>query len=435
MRWSLVLFSIVCGACDNPCEPGHLPDAPDAGPGEVRHGLSVVADGLDVAATSDGIACLGCGFVYYFDDALREQRRVGVGVAGVGKLAVGDDHTYVLEMADGLDPDFGDDTFRLPNFQLFALSRDGDELWRNDLGDGEAWIGDFAPVNDLGYLRSTPRTVPAGLVASPRGVVLHGAPLASMFDATQGRLLWTVVTGADGAGAVAPDAFSGLFVVGHGQTASGAPQAVLRHLDGDGNTTWTTTWDTTLAPPLTQGGEIVFTDATRAADGGLLVAGYFTTAALDAGGHTLQDPDHPSGGDFVNFVAALDVNGGTEWAVTAGHQSAAQYIDDLKIAAVSDGAVICGEYGGGGDQLGLPFSGGSIGAFVAHVTASGVNSAYSIGGMGAKHCLAIAAARDDSAIVTVETHPDFTGENEIRVGTRTFSAVGSNEFFVLNIAL
>jgi hypothetical protein len=434
MRWSLVLFPIVCGAC-SPCEPDHLPDAPDAGPGEVRHGLSVVTDGLDVAATSDGIACLGCGFVYYFDDGLREQRRVGVDVAGGGKLAVGDDRMYVLDRVDGQDPDFGDNTFRLPNFQLFALSRDGDELWRNDLGDGEAWTGEFAPLNDHGYLPGTPRTVPVAIAAGPHGVVLHGAPLASVFDAIQGRLRWTVVLDSNGDGAVAPDAASGLFVAGHEQTASGALQAVLRHLDGNGNPTWTTTWDTTLPPPLTHGGEIAFTDAVRSADGGLVVAGYFTTATLDAGGHTLQGPDSPSSGDFVNFVAALDSGGGTQWAYTVGHKTAAQYIENLKIAAVGDGAVICGEYAGGGDQLGLPFSGGSIGAFVAHVTAGGMTSAYSIGGMGAKHCLAITAARDGSAIVTVQTTPDFTGENEIRVGTRTFGAAGSNEFFLLNIAL
>jgi hypothetical protein len=435
MRWSLVLFPIVCGACDSPCEPGHLPAAPDAGPGEVRHGVSVVSDRLDVAATPGGIACLGCGFVYYFDDALREQRRVGVGLAGVGKLAVGDDQTYVLDIADGLDPDFGDDRFRLPNFQLFALSRDGDELWRNDLGDGEAWTGEFAPLHDLGYLQSVPRTIPAAIAASPRGVILHGAPLASVFDATQGRLLWTVPTDVDGSAAATPDTSGGLFVAGNEQAASGAPQAVLRHYDGNGNTIWTATWDTTLPPPLMNGGEIAFTDATRSADGGFLVAGYFTTATLDAGGHTLQGPDNPLGGDFVNFVAALDGSGATQWAFTVGHRIKTQYLERLKIAAVGDGAVICGDYGGGGDQLGLPFSGGSIGAFVAHVTASGAISAYSIGGMGAKSCPAIAAAPDGSAIVAVQTYPDFTGGNELRVGSRTFGAVASNEFFLLNIAL
>ncbi|HEX3477237.1 MAG TPA: hypothetical protein VHT91_19580 [Kofleriaceae bacterium] len=433
MRWSLVLLPIVCGACDSPCEPNHLPDAPNAGPGELRHGLSIVTYQLDVAATSGSIACLSCGFVYYFDDALREQSRAAAGVTGIGKLAVADGRTFVLDVADGLDPDFGDDTFRLPNFQLYALSREGDGLWRNDLGDGEAWTGDFAPVEQYGYLRRTPTSLPVAIAANSLGVFLHGAPLASAFDAAQGRLLWTVPTGVDDKAAVAPDASVGLFVAGHEQTASGAPQAVLRHLDSEGSTTWTATWGTTLPPPLTQGRDIAFTDATRSADSGLLVAGYFTTATLDAGGHTLQDPDNPASGATVNFVAALDANGATRWAYTVGHQIVNQYIRGLKIAAVGDGAVICGEYGGLGDQLGLAFSGGSVGAFVAHVTASGVISAYSIGGLGAKSCQAIAAAPDGSAIVTVQTIPDLA--NEIRIGTRTFAAAASSEFFLLNIAL
>ena len=435
MRWSLVLFAILCGACDSPCEPGHLPEAPDAGPGEARHGLSVVAPQLDVAATSGVVACLGCGFVFYFDDTLHEQRRVGVGVSGTSQLAVDHDLTYVLDIDYGQNPFFGDGTYRPPNFQLFALSGDGDELWRNDLGDGEAWTGQFAPLNDIGYIASVPTMIPVHIAASSFGAVVHGAPLASVFEPTRGELLWTIATDVDGTGVVAPDAPYGLFVAEPGQTASGVAQAVLRHLDGDGNPTWMVTWSTTLPPPLTQGGEIVFTNATRSADGGLLVTGYFTTATLDAGGQTLQGLDSSSGEDFVNFVAALDSHGATQWASTVGHKIGAEYVDDLKLAAVGDGAVICGEYGGGGDQLGLPLSGGSVGAFVAHVTANGVVSAYSIGGMGSKRCQAIAGAADGSAIVTVQTTSDVTGVNEIQVGSRTFTAVSPYEFFLLNIAL
>jgi hypothetical protein len=54
---------------------------------------------------------------------------------------------------------------------------------------------------------------------------------------------------------------------------------------------------------------------------------------------------------------------------------------------------------------------------------------------GGKSCTAIAAAPDGSAIVAVQTIAEFTGVNEIRIGTRTFAAAASNEFFLLNIAL
>jgi hypothetical protein len=54
------------------------------------------------------VACLTCETIFYFDGTLREQRRFGVPLAGVGQLAVGGDVTYVLDIDYGLDPDFGD---------------------------------------------------------------------------------------------------------------------------------------------------------------------------------------------------------------------------------------------------------------------------------------------------------------------------------------
>jgi hypothetical protein len=48
MRSFVLLTLLVCSACDSPCEPGRLRDAPDAGPGEVRHGFTIVGEDLDL---------------------------------------------------------------------------------------------------------------------------------------------------------------------------------------------------------------------------------------------------------------------------------------------------------------------------------------------------------------------------------------------------
>ncbi|HEX8113656.1 MAG TPA: hypothetical protein VF516_38255 [Kofleriaceae bacterium] len=429
----MVLVLVLCGACDRPCAADHLPDAPGAGPGEVRRGFVMVSNELDLAATSDGVACLSCDTIFYFDGALREQRRVAAALAGSGKLAAGNaavigEQTYVLDFDRGKDPDHGDDFYRAPNYQLFALSSSGEELWRNDLGDGEAWTGDLAPLGPIG-----PHRASVSIAAGPGGVALHGEPLGSLFD-TQGRIVWTTPT--DGYDAVVPDASYGLFVAGHGpNTAAGDPQAELRRLGSEGNLVWTATWSTTHTPPIVAGGEIVFTGAARTASGGFLVAGLFSTATLDTGGRILQGPNDPlPGDDFANFVAAIDNQGVTQWAYPVGGRKVNDgYVNLLQVAAVGDGAVICGDYGGS-NALGLPSPGTTIKAFVAHVQASGQIAAYPIQGTGELHCAGLATAPDGSAIVAVQSSHD-PGPGTLSIGSQTFSADAQDEFFVLNIAL
>src|SRR5260221_2804055 len=138
-RMRLALTVIVLSACtSSPCDLERLDDAPSAGPGELRHGFAV-GEATGLAPTANGVVCLTCGIMVYLDGAMTAQRRVDVAVAGAGTVAVGGDTTYVFDNDPGLDPDFGDDRYVPPHFQLVAVSASGDERWRNDLGDGEGW--------------------------------------------------------------------------------------------------------------------------------------------------------------------------------------------------------------------------------------------------------------------------------------------------------
>src|SRR4051812_39685647 len=184
LRMRSFLILAVCAACDRPCEPSRLPDVPDAGPGEVRHGLLLpvgLGNDLDLATTSDGVACLTCNTIFYLDGALREDRRVAAGLAGSGTLAIGmtaigGERTYVLDVDRGKDPDHGDDIYRLPNYQLFALSSPGGELGRTAPGEGGGGTGELAPLGP-----TAPRRAAASIAAGPAGVVVHGEPLGSLF--------------------------------------------------------------------------------------------------------------------------------------------------------------------------------------------------------------------------------------------------------------
>jgi hypothetical protein len=169
--------------------------------------------------------------------------------------------------------------------------------------------------------------------------------------------------------------------------------------------------------------------AVRTPDGGFLVAGTFDTATLDTGGPILQGPVDPGLGDLVNFVAAVDGNGVTRWAYRIGGRKVnGSYTLMEKLAAVGDGAVLCGEYAGA-DQLGLPPSPGtSFSAFVAHVPASGQIAAYPIQGDDLL-CASLAAGPAGSAVVAP------TGSGTVSVGSQTFSADARPAFFVLDIAL
>jgi hypothetical protein len=413
MRLAAAL-TLLCGCTSPPCALHRLDDAPDAAPGEVRHGFAI-GDRVDVAATATGIACLTCGAIHYFDGALSEQRRVGVDLAGSATLAVADDTTFVLARDFGQDPDLtGGD--RQPRVQLFALSATGQELWRNELGDGEAWSRGGTPA----------------ILAGPMSVVVHGEPLASVFRPTDGSLLWT--TPLAHGDALAADGAGGLFVaLGASALGPAMPQATLRHVRVDG-TSWMTTWGTTNPPPYS-GGEIAFADAEPDPDGGFVVAGEFTTATLDLYDQILRASDPyqgPFGVDRTTFVASVGGAGGTQWAAIVGRSGAAGRIHIRRIAAVSGGVVICGDYAGTG-QLGLPATDTAIDAFVARVDASGAITAHAIGGDGEQICEALVVGADGSATIVVQS--DHTGPGELHVGSQTFEERLQGQFYILQLAL
>jgi hypothetical protein len=417
----LILASVLLSACTNtPCALHRFDDAPAAGPGEVRHGFAF-DNVVDLVATPSGVACLSCGTLFNFDGALHEERHVGVDLDGTGKIAVTNHAAIVFDQDYSPEYDVFDDNYRPPHFQLFALSGSGDELWRKDFADGEAWTGNFPPVGLNG-----PQQVTPSVVAGPNVVIVYGIPLASVFDAASGRLMWATLT--QRGDALAADANVGLFHAS-GSVAGRPSQATLRHFGFDGGTVWTTTWSPVAPMPF---GEITFAGAARTANDGLVVAGEFTTPTLDLGGHILQSPTGPVGPNSASFVAALDDRGATKWAFAVGTKDPTGYVQTQKIAATRDGAVICGEYAGA-SQLGLPATDGRISAFVARVDASGAITAYPIAGS-AVFCQGLDVADDGGAIVMIASGSDL-GTTELRVGNRTFDHGPDTTYYVLNISL
>ena len=417
-------ISIALSACTGtPCKPVRLADAPDASPGEVRHGFAVDQEfGVTALSTAVGVACLTCGGAFYFDPAFVEQRRVGIALEGSGSLAIGGDTTFVLDRDFGENPETHGGDSRPPHYQLFALSASGHEIWRNDLGAGGPWAAFLAP------------DVIAGLAS----VVVYGEPVAAVFDPATGAQRWSTPIGHGDT--LAPDPAGGLLVASSAHTTTtAAPQATLRHLDAGGAVIWSTVWTATLtSPPI--GRDIIFDSAAPTASGGFLVTGEFSTATLDIGGSVLQGvtafvdgiPPH------VNFIASLDASGTTQWAFTLGKAGPEGYIEDLKVAALRDGAAVCGVDAGAG-QLGLPGTSGNINTFVLRIDAGGTITAHAISGGGEQRCAGLAAASDGSAIVTLESDPDYSTSHPsdvmVHVGSRSFTHGPHNEFYVLNIVL
>lgn len=408
MRVLASLVAVAAAACTGPpCQIDRLDDMPDAAPGEVRHGFALGQDAR-LSATATGIACLTCSGIYYFDPALTQQRHVAIDLNGSGELAIGGDTTFVFDRDPGLAADPGTPA----DYQLFALSASGRELWRQDFG---------APTEH--------RLNGPDLLASLHSVVIYDEVHASVYDPATGETRW--ITDYAPADALAPDATGGLFVaIGSSTLGPATPEATLRHVTAGGAPTSIVTWTTTNTPPAA-GGDVAFTSAAATADGGAIVAGRFTTATLELGALSLAALPLRGSIDGTRFVAALDAGGAVRWAVAVGTSDADGRVDIRRIAALGDGAVICGDYAGTG-QLGLPSTDAPGDAFIARIDPGGAITAHAIAGRGDQTCEALAIAGDGSATVVVHSVRD--GEaSALSVGRRVLDGGPEKSFYVLNL--
>jgi hypothetical protein len=405
-----ILVAAGAAACTGPpCQLDRFEDAPAAAPGQVRHGLAL-AQQADLSATATGVACLTCDGIYYFDPALSAQRHVAIDLAGTGELAVGGDTTFVCARDPGRGPEHP------AHFQLSALSEAGRPLWHRDFGTGEMWQG----------------AVGRQLLAGPSGAVLRGAALAAVFDPATGASRW--ITPVLPETTLAPDSKGGLFTaLGDSQLGPANAEGALFHLEGtSGALTWGVLWPTSNMAPAV-GGDLAFTGAAPGASGGVIVAGRFTTSALGIGNFELTITALPAHGsiDGTRFVAALDVAGRPLWGVAIGTSDASGRIDVQRIAALGDGAVICGDRAGAG-QLGLPATDATTDAFVARIDPDGAIAAHAISGDGDQTCEALAVAPDGSATIAVHSARG-PGGSELRVGGQIFDDGPEKTFYVLNL--
>ncbi|HEX3759383.1 MAG TPA: hypothetical protein VHW23_11785 [Kofleriaceae bacterium] len=406
MHARLLAPILAATACSGtPCQLDRLDDMPAAASGEVRHGLAL-AQNAGLSATATGVACLTCGGIYYFDAALTEQRYVALDLEGTGELAMGGDTSFVFDRDPG-------GAAGPAHYQLFALSATGRELWRDDLDTGAAWQGAVGPE----------------LLAGPGGPVIYGETVASAFDPATGAPRWTATI--QRGDALAPDAAGGLFIAtGASVLGPATPQVTLRHLAATGTADWTATW-TTGAPP-NGGGNVSFAAAAPTADGGLVVAGWFTTQTLELGDVHLAALPLNGAIDGTGFVAALDGTGEVRWAIAVGTSDGSGRISPRRIAALGDAAVLCGDRAGAG-QLGLAATDATTDAFVARVAAGGDVTAHAIGGDGDQTCEALAVAADGSATVTIHSARG-PGGSVLRVGSQSIDDGPEKTFYVLNLA-
>jgi hypothetical protein len=411
MRVLASLAAVAAAACTGPpCQLDRLDDMPAAAPGEVRHGFALGQD-AGLSASASGVACLTCSGIFYFDPALTEQRHVAIDLNGSGELAIGGDTTFVFDNDPGLPAGAGSGGTP-EHYQLFALSATGRELWRDDLGGATAWQGLNGP----------------DLLAGPHSVVIYDEQHASVFDPTTGAGNWTE---SDFGDALALDATGGLVIAsGSFELGPATPAATLRHVAPGGATTWTVTWTTTDTPPAV-GGDVAFTGVAPSAAGGAVVAGRFSTATLELGDLSLAALPLRGSVDGTRFVAALDAGGAVRWAVTAGKSDTDGSLDIRRIAALGDGAVICGDYAGAG-QLGLPATDATSDAFIARIDPDGTITAHAIAGDGDQTCEALAIAGDGSATITMHSARG-PGGSTLRVGSQIFDDGPEKSYYVLNL--
>jgi hypothetical protein len=387
-----------------PCEPERLDDAASAPPGEVRHGLTFGAvDMVNVIQTASGVACVTCGGILYFDQALREQRRVDVRLAGEPRdvlFATSGDTTIVL---DRDLPQWNDDPSPR-DFQLFALSAAGEELWRHDLGGGDEFLS--AP----------------GLVAGPASVVVVDRDGADVFDPASGALRYSIPV--EMFGQVTPDSSGGLFLSGSALSFDGRPaQTTVRRLDATGGQIWAATWTDAL-PPTNSDSFINCAAVAPTPDGGFIVAVSVTGPTLDLGERQLQG----SAPEDNLFMVALAADGAVEWTVALGNAAGSR----LLIVATPGGAILGGSYSGSNMGLGLPYA-DSPDAFVARVDRTGQVAAHAIGGSGYQGMAGLAAESDGSVnVLVLNTFDDGRG-GVMHIGNRTFDDTGGRQFYLLNI--
>lgn len=427
-RSAVCLLAVTACASSPPCQLVRFDDAPGAAPGEVRHAVAF-GQYADVTAAPDGVACLSCSTVFYFDAALREQRQLGVDVVDGSAIAVSGDATYVFNRDLGVSPDSNYDAYSRPaDVTLSAMDASGHQRWHEDFGDGEAWTSPATDVFDY--------VVVPEIFATSKTVVIYGEPLASVFRPSNGELQWRAVVGADAA--VAPDASDGLLVATGGSSSSvAAVQATLRHLRTGGAVDWTATW-TAAGDPAMPAEFVAFHAGAPTPDGGFAVAGSFHATTLDLGNQIALSLREP--GPFAlpaAFVAVIDGHGVTQWAAVLGDAS----LDDgfggglhpARIAATGDGVVICGSYSGP-NQLGLPANQiQNTDAFVARIDRSGAITAYPITGVANQTCRSLQLAADGSA--TVAVYSANRESSAITVAGRTFDSGSQFSYYILNLGL
>lgn len=205
---------------------------------------------------------------------------------------------------------------------------------------------------------------------------------------------------------------------------AGVARATLHYRDAHGAEAWSATWTAkivrhSLDPSL------IISDAKLTSDGGFILLGWSEQSPLDMGDRML-----PTSGSQKTFVISLDSHGATQWAVAVdsvltGYNSF--------VAAVSDGAVIGGEYlDSGSAALGLPVP-DDYDSFLAHVDTSGAVTAHALGGSGMQFFEGLAIADDGSAIVRIRNLPTEASSAVMRIGNRILDDGRNGRAYVLNI--
>ena len=156
----------------------------------------------------------------------------------------------------------------------------------------------------------------------------------------------------------------------------------------------------------------------------MAVVGTFTGSTIDFGDRILQ---RQSTGSM--FVAQLDAEGATKWAISIGAE-----VQRPRVAVVRDQVIFGGEYTGAGAALGLPDA-DEFDSFVAIVDATGIVRSTLLGGRGFQTFDDLHAGPEGTVSVMLTNTGGDGAAGQLRIGSKTFAPGESddNRTYLINL--
>ena len=385
-------------ACTN-AQIHRLPDCPDCGRGEARHGVWAAAGEGSIAATpGGGVVTLEANAVVFYDRAMRETRRVALDTEDAAIVAAAGDDTYVLSRARRA-------------LTLSAIDAGG-VRWREHIGsDPGGIVGD----NALDAGPDGPFLYGLLDIALPRFVATGPQVVALARD--DGAVRWSQ-SFPSGQLEIVPDDAGGAYVASAEQASFPGDQVIVRRYDRSGAIVWTQAIAGALLPAPRGVSSTALT-----AQGDLAVVGKFAGEPLSVGDRTL---DAVAGRAWTTYLAVLDHATGAPAAPRVIGDASAGVREPTHMIAIPPGDLVIAS---------MPFlrtSGFDIDIEIVGPT--GAPSEIQLGGNGDQIVRGLVASDDGALWLSVSNFEEslYPDGATLEVGSDRFSEQG---IYVLKLAL